>query len=68
MRPILSTRPMSAHQQQQAPKSRAVYDFTDQIQNLKEKELNLEKAKTNLYLAAENQRHLQAVQELTRKH
>ena len=31
------------------------------IQNLKEKELNLEKAKTNLYLAAENQRHLQAV-------
>jgi len=54
---------MSAHQQQQAPKSRAVYDFTDQIQNLKEKELNLEKAKTNLYLAAENQRHLQAIQE-----
>ena len=45
---------MSAHHKHPQVKSRAVYDFTDQIQNLKEKEVNLEKAKTNLYLAAEN--------------
>lgn len=35
------------------PKSKALYDFTDQIQELREKEVGLEKAKANLFLAAE---------------
>jgi len=45
-------------------KSKALYDFSDQIQDLREKEVNLEKAKADLWLAAENQRHVAALNDL----
>lgn len=69
MRSILSTRPISAYvssstMPKHQPKSKALYDFTDQIQDLREKEVNLEKAKTELWLAAENQRHNVAVSDI----
>jgi len=48
-------------------KSKALYDFTDQIQDLREKEVSLEKAKADLWLAAENQRHSAAIADLNRQ-
>jgi hypothetical protein len=55
MRSVLSTRPISAKVTRQPclQKSKALYDFTDQIEALRQKELSLEKAKTNLFQAAE---------------
>jgi hypothetical protein len=71
-KPILS-RPVSAYVKQSArvfkpPKSSALYDITEQIQDLREKEVSLEKAKAGLWLAAEGQRHQTAILEMEKQH
>ena len=82
-KPILSNRPVSAYVRstsfQNPPSnqgkvskltgiSKAQYSFAEQIQDLQQKELNLEKARTDLYLCAEEQRHKNEMAEIERNH
>ena len=83
-KPLLSNRPVSAYvrqgssaQMQAGASTQALHNrmktkpFTtlhEQIQDLQQKELNLEKARTDLFLNAEATRHKQELEELGKQH
>lgn len=68
---ILSQRPLSAYTklpQQRQKQLVSLGGLADQIQDLQEKELNLEKARTNLFVAAEEQRSKARIMDLEKQH